>query len=49
MRYLYLSNNQVVGTFAGPQPGLKLDENEEIIEVEDNDPRVIEFDNREVL
>ena len=43
MKYLYLSNNETMGYFAGPQPGIKLQENEEIIQVEDDDPRIIEY------
>ncbi len=43
MKYLYLSNNEIIGFFAGPQPGIELQENEEIIQVEDDDHRIIEF------
>jgi len=48
MRYLHLKDEQVMGYYAGPQPGIKLEANEKIIQVEDDDPRIIKYNNKEI-
>jgi hypothetical protein len=48
MRYLHLKSDTVIGHYAGPQPGIVLEEDEIMIEVKEDDPRIINF-NKEVL